>query len=101
MFLFRMCTVLNARMIFFSGNFLSDLFWGRELNPRLGQVDLKMFFVMNVGFVSWALIDSLVVYEAYRNNKLNATLLVVALFQLIFIVDALLFQASAIVLLWN
>ncbi|KAL2629611.1 hypothetical protein R1flu_014297 [Riccia fluitans] len=40
-----------------SGSAILDIFWGRELHPRLGRsFDLKVFFNSRIGMMAWALL---------------------------------------------
>jgi 7-dehydrocholesterol reductase len=41
----------------FSGSLLYDFFMGIELNPRIGLIDLKLFFNGRPGIVAWTLIN--------------------------------------------
>lgn len=41
----------------FSGNWLYDFYMGIELNPRVGPIDLKLFFNGRPGIVAWTLIN--------------------------------------------
>lgn len=41
----------------FSGSSLYDFFMGIELNPRIGLIDLKLFFNGRPGIVAWTLIN--------------------------------------------
>lgn len=41
----------------FSGNRFYDFFMGVELNPRVGLIDLKLFFNGRPGIVAWTLIN--------------------------------------------
>ena len=38
-----------------SGNIFIDLYWGTELYPRVGGVDLKQFVICRLGMVLWCL----------------------------------------------
>ena len=40
-----------------TGHALYDFFMGRELNPRLGPLDLKEFCELYPGLLAWLLID--------------------------------------------
>lgn len=40
-----------------SGNFIYDFFMGVELNPRIGPLDLKLFFNGRPGIIGWTLIN--------------------------------------------
>ena len=37
----------------FPGNFIYDFFIGRELNPRIGSFDLKIFCELRPGLIGW------------------------------------------------
>lgn len=41
----------------FSGNSFYDFYMGIELNPRLGPIDLKLFFNGRPGIVAWTMIN--------------------------------------------
>lgn len=41
----------------YSGNAIYDFLMGVELNPRIGQLDLKLFFNGRPGIVAWTLIN--------------------------------------------
>lgn len=41
----------------FSGNRIYDFYMGIELNPRVGPIDLKLFFNGRPGIVAWTLIN--------------------------------------------
>src|SRR5579862_8105101 len=38
------------------GGFLADLYWGVELHPRLGRIDLKHFTITRFGMIGWNVI---------------------------------------------
>lgn len=67
---------------------------GRELNPRIRRVDLKLFFIVNVGLIGWATLESFTLVEAFQKDLWSGALLLVAGFQSIYLLDALLFQVN-------
>ena len=40
-----------------TGNWVYDFFIGRELNPRIGGFDLKVFCELTPGLIGWLLLD--------------------------------------------
>uniref|UniRef100_S4R4L3 Delta(14)-sterol reductase TM7SF2 n=1 Tax=Petromyzon marinus TaxID=7757 RepID=S4R4L3_PETMA len=72
------------------GNIFYDFFFGRELNPRIGNMDLKSFFELRPGFIGWAIISLVMVLEDLQKNEAfsPALLLYVAL-QFIYVADVL------------
>jgi 7-dehydrocholesterol reductase len=39
-----------------SGNMLFDFFWGIELHPRIGRLDLKQFTISRIAMMGWSVI---------------------------------------------
>ncbi len=50
----------------FSGSWLYDFYMGVELNPRVGPIDLKLFFNGRPGIVAWTLINLSFAAEQYH-----------------------------------
>lgn len=73
-----------------SGVGVYDFWMGRELNPRLGGLDLKEFCELYPGMIGWGLLNLGFAYRQYTalGHVTNALLLVNA-FQLWYIWDAL------------
>lgn len=44
---------VNSVSLSFVGNPLYDFFMGRELNPRIGNFDLKYFCELRPGLIGW------------------------------------------------
>lgn len=79
----------------FTGNVIYDFFIGRELNPRVGSLDLKFFCELRPGLIGWVIMDWIMVYKAYEETgTLPANLLLVTVFQTIYVADALWFEVS-------
>lgn len=78
-----------------SGNAVYDLFMGRELNPRIGQLDLKEFCELYPGLIGWAVINLAMAYKQHEMwGHVSASMVLVCLFQLLYVVDALWFEKS-------
>lgn len=75
-----------------------DFFMGRELNPRLGPLDLKFFCEMRPGLIGWTLINWIFVHEAYVASRLTPALVLVAAFQTLYVADALFYEVCSSVL---
>jgi len=66
-----------------------DFFMGRELNPRIGPLDLKFFFELRPGLIGWAVLNGCFLASAYSKGPLNPALVLVAIGQIVYVVDAL------------
>ena len=53
--------------ILFAGNMVYDFFMGKELNPRIGALDLKFFFELRPGLIGWVMLDLCFVAKASIN----------------------------------
>lgn len=79
-----------------TGCFFRDFYNGRELNPRLDNLDLKFFFTTNIGVIGWETLILLIVLEAYKKTLWTGNLLLVATFQSIYVLDYVLFQSCLV-----
>ena len=71
-----------------SGYRLDEFFMGRELNPRLGSLDFKLYS-FRLGLITWLLFNLIFCFEAIeKNSKVNA-LFLVSFLQLVYVGDAL------------
>ena len=67
-----------------------DFFIGRELNPRVGPIDLKFFCELRPGLIGWVILDLSFVAEVVSNGQLpSAALLLVTAFHALYVADAL------------
>jgi len=48
-----MLLLVDSVSLSFVGNPLYDFFMGRELNPRIGDFDLKYFCELRPGLIGW------------------------------------------------
>jgi 7-dehydrocholesterol reductase len=69
-----------------SGNPLFDFYWGVELHPRLGPLDLKLWVISRIGMMGWSLIVVSCVARQYaETGGVSSALAVSALLQLVYI----------------
>ena len=79
----------------FAGNIIYDFFIGRELNPRIGPLDLKFFCELRPGLIGWVMLDWLMVLKAYQDTgAFPPNLVLVTVFQTLYVADALWFEVS-------
>lgn len=73
-----------------SGFVLYDFWMGRELNPRLGPIDIKEFCELYPGMIGWAMLNLSFAYQQYTSlGYVTNSMLLVNLFELWYIADAL------------
>lgn len=71
----------------FSGNIIYDFFMGIELNPRIGALDLKLFFNGRPGIVAWTLINiSFAATQYARYGVVTNSMMLVNFFQMLYVV---------------
>jgi len=70
----------------FSGSFIYDFFMGIELNPRIKNFDIKLFFNGRPGIVAWTLINFSFAYKQYESiGHVTNSMVLVNLFQLLYV----------------
>uniref|UniRef100_A0A672K0B8 Delta(14)-sterol reductase TM7SF2 n=1 Tax=Sinocyclocheilus grahami TaxID=75366 RepID=A0A672K0B8_SINGR len=73
-----------------TGNPLYDFFMGRELNPRIGDFDLKYFCELRPGLIGWVVINlGMLMKEVDLRGSPSLAMLLVNGFQLLYVTDAL------------
>lgn len=78
-----------------SGNVMYDWFMGRELNPRIGMFDWKVFCEMRPGLIGWVIINYCMMAKQYEIHGYITTSMVLAcIFQSWYIFDALWFEEA-------
>ena len=78
-----------------SGNFVYDWFMGRELNPRNGSFDWKVFCELRPGLIGWVLINYCMLVKQYETHGyVTTSMLLVCFFQTWYILDALWFEEA-------
>lgn len=72
-----------------------DYFMGTSLNPRIGKLDLKMFFESKIGMTTWIVLTLLMALAEYeREHTLSLAMTLVCLFQLVYAVDFFWFEEA-------
>ncbi|GLD47068.1 delta(14)-sterol reductase TM7SF2 [Lates japonicus] len=72
------------------GNPLYDFFIGRELNPRIGNFDLKYFCELRPGLIGWVVINlGMLMKEVELRGSPSLAMILVNSFQLLYVADAL------------
>lgn len=78
-----------------SGNPIYDFFIGRELNPRTGSLDWKVFCEMRPGLIGWVIINYCMLVAQYeKHGHVTASMILVCAFQTWYILDALWFEEA-------
>ncbi|KAH7103387.1 ERG4/ERG24 ergosterol biosynthesis protein [Auriculariales sp. MPI-PUGE-AT-0066] len=78
-----------------TGNFIYDFFIGRQLNPEIGSLDIKSFNELRPGLILWFLIDiSMICEQTVRLGRPTASMLLSAIPQMFYVVDALYFEPA-------
>ena len=78
-----------------SGNSVYDWFMGRELNPRVGSFDLKVFCELRPGLIGWVLINYCMAAKQYENfGTVTTSMILVCAFQSWYVLDALWFEEA-------
>lgn len=72
-----------------------DFFIGRELNPRLGLLDLKEFCELYPGLIAWTLLNLSHCHRQLQSfGHVTNSMLLVTVSQFIYVFDALFFEPS-------
>ncbi|KAI9497841.1 ergosterol biosynthesis ERG4/ERG24 [Zychaea mexicana] len=78
-----------------TGNPIYDFMIGRELNPRIGNFDLKFFTELRPGLLGWLVIDICMAFKQYATlNRVTNSMILVVAFQAIYVLDALYNEVS-------
>lgn len=78
-----------------SGNVVYDYFIGRELNPRVGSLDLKVFCELRPGLIGWAVLNLGCALKQYKTlGHLTAPMVLINVFQGIYVWDALYYERA-------
>ncbi|XP_061405609.1 delta(14)-sterol reductase TM7SF2-like [Lethenteron reissneri] len=74
-----------------TGRVISDYYMGRELNPKIGDLDLKFVFMMRVGFLSWGPIHACMLAWAFKTyGYLPLPLILITIFHVTYAADLVL-----------
>lgn len=71
-----------------SGNMLYDFFLGRELNPRIGPWDIKLFSEVRPGLLLWILVNVACIHHQYHKfGRISDSILLVSALQAAYVLD--------------
>lgn len=80
-----------------TGNHIFDWFIGRELNPRIGDFDLKVFAEMRPGLLLWVIINlSMMHHQWLKYGKVTDSMWLVVLFQCYYVVEGTFYESGLI-----
>ncbi|KAJ1973420.1 erg24, C-14 sterol reductase [Dimargaris xerosporica] len=81
-----------------SGNPVYDFFIGRELNPRLGSLDLKVFNELRPGILGWFVLNfAFLIKQAQTlDGGITDSMILIFLLQGVYIFDTLIFETSVL-----
>lgn len=83
-----------------TGNWIYDWFIGRELNPRIGPVDLKYVCELKPGLPLWLLINlSCCHHQYHQTGKVYDSLIVVTFLQALYIFDGVLNESGILTMM--
>lgn len=78
-----------------TGNVVYDFFLGRELNPRTGPFDWKVFCEMRPGLIGWVMINYCMMAKEFElRGTVSSSMILVCFFQFWYILDALWFEEA-------
>ncbi|ORX86396.1 ERG4/ERG24 ergosterol biosynthesis protein [Basidiobolus meristosporus CBS 931.73] len=80
-----------------SGNVVYDFFIGRELNPRIGSLDLKYFCELRPGLIGWIMLNfSMAVKQYVTYGKVTDSMLLVLLLEGYYVTESLYNEAKVL-----
>ena len=78
-----------------TGNPVYEFFLGRELNPRIGSLDLKEFCELYPGLIGWAVLNLGMAHKQYMmTGSISTSMILVNLFQALYVFDSLVFERA-------
>ncbi|XP_050985970.1 delta(14)-sterol reductase TM7SF2 [Labeo rohita] len=69
---------------------------GQSMDPHLGIIDIKHFVMVRIGFIGWAMMDLNYLLTSVEMKNWSLSLLLVIVFQLIYILDFLIDEGSVL-----
>lgn len=77
-----------------SGTGLVAFLFGREVQPKIGPLNFKIFCFIHVAVLGWTSQLIVTSYQAYESGRGNTAFFTVAALQFVYILDIILFEAS-------
>lgn len=66
-----------------AGFVVGDAIMGRYLSPRIGNVDVKMLLMFKICILGHFALSAVTAIEAYQREKMNAVIILLALYTLV------------------
>lgn len=83
-----------------TGNIVFDWFIGRELNPRVGEWDIKLFCELRPGLLLWLLLNLSCLQKQFQTlGYVTNSMILVNLFQFIYIIDGVLNEEGCLTMI--
>ncbi|CAI5759028.1 unnamed protein product [Candida verbasci] len=83
-----------------TGNIIYDWFIGRELNPRIGGWDIKLFCELRPGMLLWLLINLSALHHQYHNlGYITDSMILVNFMQAFYIFDGVLNEEGCLTMI--
>lgn len=83
-----------------SGNPLFDWFIGRELNPRIGEWDIKLFCELRPGLLLWSFLNLSCLQRQYQNlGYITNSMFIVNILQFIYVIDGVLNEEGCLTMI--
>eukprot|EP00126_Sphaerothecum_destruens_P009168 Sdes_comp20449_c0_seq1m14641 len=80
-----------------SGNTIYDFFMGRQLNPRIGNFDLKYFCELRPGLILWVLINLSMIAKQYETHQtVSNSILLTTSFQFWYVLDCFTVESAVL-----
>lgn len=80
-----------------SGNIIYDWFIGRELNPRLGNLDIKLFLEMRPGLLLWIILNLSMVHHQYLYfGEVTRSILLITAFQAWYVIEGTFYESGLV-----
>ncbi len=78
-----------------TGRAVYEFFLGRELNPRMGTLDLKEFCELYPGLIGWVILNLGMAHKQLQlTGAVSPSMILVNLFQAIYVLDSLVFERA-------
>lgn len=80
-----------------TGNPIYDWFIGRELNPRIGSFDIKLFCEMRPGLLLWVVINLAMLHHQWlKYGTVSDSMVLVCMFQVYYVVEGTFYETGLI-----
>ncbi|XP_055051502.2 delta(14)-sterol reductase TM7SF2 [Misgurnus anguillicaudatus] len=95
LYLYPLQTSSSTQVHYETAKPLLNFILGQIMDPRVGDIDVKQFVMVRIGFIGWALMDVIYLLTAIEmKDSLSLSMLLVIGFHLIYILDFLIDEGS-------